>query len=383
MESMKLVEPILELPLGTIVLMLLLLVCGAMLLVFLLTRRRYKASAKDRIAHSPWLEALLEGLPQAVLIVGPDGDPMTWNTRMARLLTLDYLEQDKALPFTTLVERVLETGITETIELTIPDYPGRHLRVTASRLEERRSLFGVLLTAFDPAETTGRIEFYCNLVSAMSHELQTPLTAVLGHTEILRDYSPREQALRQRSLDYIARETQRLARLVEDLLTLSRLGLTPLQRRPTNLRAVAEEAIVALFQSAEQRGVQLSLQSPMSLSRVLGDRDRIQQVFLNLLDNAIKYSKTGGKVIVNLTPEEDKVRVGVWDDGVGIGTEDLPYILDPFYRGENAHSVSGTGLGLTIVRTILEQHDADLEVQSTPEHGTTFGFCLPVPDAQA
>ena len=130
-------------------------------------------------------------------------------------------------------------------------------------------------------------------------------------------------------------QAERLARLVEDLLTLSRLDLTPLHRRPVNLRSVAEEAISALFQAADSGGVRLVLQSPPSLPRVLGDRDRLQQVFLNLIDNAIKYSHPDGEVVVRLAAESDSVQAQVRDDGVGIVPEDLPHIFEPLYRSED------------------------------------------------
>jgi hypothetical protein len=122
-----------------------------------------------------------------------------------------------------------------------------------------------------------------------------------GPRQILGSCQPeRDEALWRRSRDFIASEAERLARLVEDLLRLSRLDLMPLQWLPVNLRAVAEEAVSALIQAAEARGVQLALQSPPSLPRILGDRDRLYQVFVNLLDNAIKYSSAGGNLICHL-----------------------------------------------------------------------------------
>ena len=229
----------------------------------------------------------------------------------------------------------------------------------------------------DTRESRGA-ESYRRLVSAVSHELRTPLTAILGMRDILGSCDPRQdEALWRRSRDFIAGEAQRLARLVEDLLTLSRLDLTPLRRAPVNVRAIVEEAISSLFQAAEARRVRLALQSPPSLSRVMGDRDRLHQAFLNLIDNAVKYSPDDSQVTVSLTPEEQAVQVEVRDSGRGIQPQDLPYIFEPLYRSEGARDVPGTGLGLTIVRTILEQHGSTIEVQSVPGQGTVFRFRLP------
>ena len=123
--------------------------------------------------------------------------------------------------------------------------------------------------------------------------------------------------------------------------------------------------------------MRLALQSSPNLPRVLGDRDRLHQVFLNLLDNAVKYSSPGGEAIVRLTPEEGSLQVEVQDDGVGIAPEDLPYVFEPFYRSGGVRDMPGTGLGLTIVRTILHQHGATIDVQSVPGQGTCFCFHLP------
>jgi len=125
--------------------------------------------------------------------------------------------------------------------------------------------------------------------------------------------------------------------------------------------------------------VTLLLQAPPGLPRVLADPDRLQQVFINLLDNAIKYSSGGATAAIRLYHEGNVVRVEVTDTGPGIATDDLPHIFEPMFRGSSAAiRVSlGTGLGLTIVKTILEQHGATISVQSAPSEGTTFSFRLP------
>ena len=110
-----------------------------------------------------------------------------------------------------------------------------------------------------------------------------------------------------------------------------------------------------------------------------GDADRLRQVFVNLLDNGVKYTPSGGQVTVRLTSDEEGVPVAVSDTGMGISQADLPHIFDPLFRSEQAsRAATGTGLGLTIVRTILAQHGAEIRVQSEPERGTTFSFDLPI-----
>ena len=368
-------EPVVSLPISVVGVGLLLVVATIVLVALLLKRRRSSSlSYGSGISDAPWLAPLLDSLPQAALVADPDGHPIAWNAMAAHLLSLDIRARALPLSLASMVARVLDSKTTETIEIAVPN---RQLRATASPLRAIGHSFGAMVLIQDPSEFVQSAESYRRLISAVSHELRTPLTAILGHANILSNCRPeREQALWRRSRDFIARETERLARLVEDLLTLSRLDLTPLQRQPTNLRAVAEEAISTLFQAAESHGVRLSLQSPPNLPRILGDRDRLQQVFLNLIDNAIKYSSVGGEAVVRLDPEGDRVRVKVCDDGVGIAAEDLPHIFEPLYRSREVRDTPGTGLGLTIVHTILEQHGSTIDVKSAPNRGTVFHFCL-------
>jgi signal transduction histidine kinase len=370
-------EPIYSLPIGAAAGGLLLIVGAMVLLGLLLARRSQGRETVPDVKAVPWLASLLDGLPQAALVVDALGQTVAWNTAAARTLAL--ADQARSLPMSLagLVARVLDAGSAETTEITAPGAPDRRLRATASPLRAMDFPSGALVLLQDPTGADRSTESYRRLISAMAHELRTPLTAILGHADILDSCKLEEdEALWRRSRDFIASEAERLARLVEDLLTLSRLDLTPLQRRPVNLRVVAEEAISGLFQAAETRGVRLALQSPPDLPRVLGDRDRLQQVFLNLLDNAVKYS-SGSEAVVCLSPESSFIQTEVRDDGVGIAPEDLPHIFEPLYRSEDVRDISGTGLGLTIVRTILAQHGTTIDVQSAPHQGTAFRFRLP------
>jgi len=197
--------------------------------------------------------------------------------------------------------------------------------------------------------------------------------------DILGSCNIEEEALWRRSQRFISGEVERLARLVDDLLTFSRLETSPSQMRPVKVRAIAEEAISALWEAAERAQVTLLLQAPPGLPRVLADPDRLQQVFINLLDNAIKYSSGGATATIRLYHEGNVVPVEVADTGPGIATDDLPHIFEPMFRGSTAaiRASLGTGLGLTIVKTILEQHGTTISVESALGEGTTFTFRLP------
>lgn len=215
-------------------------------------------------------------------------------------------------------------------------------------------------------------------LSTLSHELRTPLTAILAHVEVMR--SPElPDAVYQNSLKLIHRETNRISRLVQNLLELSRLEAAgELLRRPVNLLLLVEEAIADVILDAEARDIPLSLQSDSGLTEVLADRDALKQVLLNLLDNGIKYSRQGDRIDVTLAKHEGGVEIAIKDTGPGIPAEQLPHLGEKLYRGRT--DVEGSGLGLAIVDEILRRHQSRLEVES--EHGgestgTTAWFVLP------
>jgi two-component system sensor histidine kinase ResE len=198
----------------------------------------------------------------------------------------------------------------------------------------------------------------------------------MGHVEILNSSGIEEETLWRRSLGFVAGETDRLARLVEDLLSLSRLDRVPMHLQPINLRVAAEEAVSELFDFAEKNNASLILQAAADLPRALADPERIRQVFLNLIDNAIKHA-SNHPVTIRLTPTGEAVSVEVNNRGTPIAEEDLPHLFEPFWRGKQTNA-KGTGLGLAIVRAILEQHHSSIGVKSNAEHGTTFYFSLPI-----
>jgi two-component system phosphate regulon sensor histidine kinase PhoR len=326
----------------------------------------------------PWLPALLEPLPCGALLADAQGRVTLANGQARRLL--EEIGRSVKLPpaVQALVRRVAASGMGEGLEAHAPPGTDHRLWIEATALGGSGGV--LVLVEERPGEGGGvAAEVYRRLMHTIAHELRTPLTAIIGHADILASCSIEEEPLWRRSQRFIASEVERLARLVEDLLTLSRLDLSASALVPVNLRAVVEEAISATWQLAEEKGVTLALQATGDLPRVRGDADRLRQVFVNLLDNGVKYTPSGGRVTVRLTPGQDSVLVEVSDTGMGVPAADLPHIFDPLFRGEQAdRAATGTGLGLTIVRTILAQHEAEIRVQSESERGTTFSFDLQI-----
>jgi len=218
------------------------------------------------------------------------------------------------------------------------------------------------------------------LFSALSHELRTPIGTILTHLEILLLPDISEE-IRQQSLHLLQMETRRMARLINQMLELGRLETSAeIERRPVDLLALVEQAIAQSAPQAEGRDIALSLQAQTPLPLVVGQEDRLLQVFLNLLDNGIKYSRPGDRVIVSLGRVEEGVECVVCDTGPGIPAEHLPHVSRRFYRAV-PRKIEGSGLGLALVEEILRRHQSRLEIESRAvgeETGTRVYFVLPV-----
>jgi signal transduction histidine kinase len=224
---------------------------------------------------------------------------------------------------------------------------------------------------------------YRNFVCNLSHEVANPLQSIQTNLDNMAACQLDETHRWRQYQATIAAEVRRMSSLTENLRLLAHLETpdVPLNQEPVNLKGVVEEVIMSMHDAAEAQGVRLLYVGPERPPRVLGDRDRLVQVFRNLVDNGIKYSRAeGGAVIVGLQEEREAVQVRVSDEGVGIAPDDLPHIFDTAYRVPDARSFrrQGSGLGLAIVKRIVEQHGGQIRVQSRPGEGTTFDFSLPV-----
>ena len=227
---------------------------------------------------------------------------------------------------------------------------------------------------------TVRTEFVANV----SHELRTPLAAMRLNAETLLDGAIHDPEAAERFLGTIVREVDRLVRLSEDLLLLSRAELSLPEIVRFDLADLLRDVEERLRPYAEKRGIALHLRAEGEL-RVEGDRGELDQVFFNLLDNAIKYTPAGGTVEVAAENEPGMVRTTIADTGIGMLSEDVPRIFERFWRADRARTfpsegggaTGGTGLGLSIVKHIVESHGGNVSVQSELGQGSRFTVALP------
>jgi len=237
---------------------------------------------------------------------------------------------------------------------------------------------GQLIDAFN--STLARLERLFNaqqrFLADVSHELRTPLTVIKGNADLIRKMGPDSE-----SLDSISEEVDRLKRMVGDLLLLANAesGKLTITLRLVELDAVLTEVFQQMRILAADR-VQLKL-TEIDQAQVNGDRDRLKQVFINLISNAIQYTPQGGAVSVCLRLEPEQVRVNITDTGPGIPAPDLDHIFDRFYRGEKSRTRAkggGYGLGLSIANWIVDKHGGKIEVESVEGQGSTFSVLLPL-----
>ncbi len=214
-------------------------------------------------------------------------------------------------------------------------------------------------------------------ISSVSHELRTPLTAIKGWTETLQNELG-DRELTARGLEVIGKEARRLTGIVEELLDFSRMesGHMALRRERVDLQAELEEAVFLLRDKARRSGVALEYIQRQDLPPTRGDAARIKQVFVNLLDNAVKYSRSGDRVRVESAVMADGIQVVVSDTGVGIPPEKLPLITQKFYQAQPGEP--GAGIGLALADEILRLHGGRMEIDSEPGVGTTVTVWLPV-----
>jgi two-component system phosphate regulon sensor histidine kinase PhoR len=219
-----------------------------------------------------------------------------------------------------------------------------------------------------------------DLFSDLAHELRTPIATILTHLQVLR-LPALSNEVRQQSLDLMQVEANRMSRMSNALLELSRLQVTgQIERRPVDLLLLVQQIVAQMRPQAEEQGIDLAFESDAPLELVIGDAGRLKQVFLNLLENALKYVRPGDHVAVSLRQGQNVICCTVLDDGPGIPAQHLPHITKRFYRGVPEGS-GGSGLGLALVKEILEHHQSDLVIESEDQGdqtGTCVRFELPI-----
>ena len=227
-----------------------------------------------------------------------------------------------------------------------------------------------------------RKEFVANV----SHELRTPITSIRTYAETLTDGGDMPRETEQEFLLVIMNESDRMTKIVQDLLELSRFdsGTGNFTFEEFSPERSVRDVYKAIAPLAQKHGHIVDLEIQWGVPNITGDRSRIEQVLMNILTNAIKYTPDGGKIEIMLSTENDRVKITVSDTGIGIPAEDLPRVFDRFYRVDKARSRAsgGTGLGLSIAHEIIERHGGEMKIDSEVNVGTSVAVYLPIVHAE-
>ena len=338
------------------------------------------------------LESVFSGMAEGIMVLGYDARIETVNRRMeemigrggADLTGRTLLEAIRSAPLHNALERYLETGEPVFQEIDLADQTSaRIMQVTISGLKEPQEGRGKAILVFHDVTRQKRLErIRTDFAANVTHEIRTPLTAIIGFVETLLQgaLDHREKAVA--FLNTIRQNAERLSRLVDDLLTLSaiELGEAKLSFEAVDVARALDQAMAVIAPKACEKGVTIVSDVADALPPLRADRDRLAQILLNVLDNAVKFSLTGGKVVVTAVAEQGWVAVRIADSGVGIPREAIPRLGERFYRADKARSrdPGGTGLGLSIVKHLLQAHGGGMAIDSVPGRGTTVSLRFPV-----
>lgn len=332
------------------------------------------------------IEAILTYMADGVIAMNTAGEIIHINPAAARMLNIDRGATGR--------------HFNEVLEAHFPDFrligaPGENeeqqidIKLSGSVLKahiahfknEKGETAGVVVVIRDVTEQERLDNMRKEFVANVSHELRTPLTTIKSYVETLLSGAMSDKEVAEKFLQVVNNESDRMVRLVSDLLQLSRLDYqqTRWDKKPLDLGCVVEEVVSKLDVSLKQKSMTVKLNIPEGLPRVLGDKDRLEQVVLNIVGNAVKYTPEHGHIRVGLEQSGESLVLSVQDDGIGIPEEDLPRIFERFYRVDKARSreLGGTGLGLAIAKQIIEAHDGSIEIESEYGKGTLVRVVLP------
>jgi two-component system, OmpR family, phosphate regulon sensor histidine kinase PhoR len=333
--------------------------------------------------------ALLDALSEPAIILDRNLKIKTSNPSARALLgqlvpeeSIDiYLRQPIAIEA---VRESLQTNqlVERDVPLSIPIESYFVLR--SNPLPNRKNVPGdsIILTLHDVTKLRLADRMRADFVANASHELRTPLATLIGFVETLQGPAANDRSVRNKFLDIMSREAARMARLIDDLLSLSRIEMDKHLRPQTQLDVIAiiREVSSALAMQLDADSRFINWQLPDTLPPVIGERDQIIQVFHNLVSNALKYGRKGTAISLEASLEGSHLRLAVEDFGDGIPFEHIPRLTERFYRVDTARSrdLGGTGLGLAIVKHIVERHRGELNITSVLGKGTRVAFTLPI-----
>jgi two-component system phosphate regulon sensor histidine kinase PhoR len=332
------------------------------------------------------LSAILFNMTDGVILVNAQGFVTMINPSAQRLFQTNF-QADKD---NTLIEVVRQHQIVDLWQLTLKSGKTQNTTIQTSMEKDNVQVIGSLLGPILPGEVlllfqdltmlrkleTVRKDFISNI----SHELRTPLASLKALTETLQNGAINDPKVSNHFLSQMDEEIDNLTQIVTEILELSKIesGKVPLSKKLCTVNDLVTRPVERMRMQAERAGIMLDAVFAEGLPKIDVDIVRIQQVFVNLIHNAIKFTSPGGTIKVSAFLKDQSIHFSIADNGIGIPPSDLKRIFERFYKTDPSRSSSGTGLGLSISKHIVEAHDGTLWVESTMGFGSTFTFCIPI-----
>jgi len=359
---------------------------------------RIREKIGEIVTEKEKLDSILRCMIEGLLVIDTKGRLVLSNRQARTLFDLpptrdirgaSFMEVSRHPEMKQLMEEVLANDLTSgTFSKEIFLDEKRWLRINAVSLRNgQEQLIGYVLVFHDITELKRLEAIRTDFVANVSHELRTPLTAIRGYVETLLRTPPSNPKDSEHFLEIVERHADRLTRLTDDLLTLSDLesGRVQLSVEPLEAKYLIQRVLEVFQDRAAKKGVELADFVAAGLARIFGDSDRLQQLLINLVDNALKNTPAGGRVEIHASGwtqsngSEPRVQLTVVDTGPGIAEKDLPRLTERFYRVDKTRSreLGGTGLGLAIVKHIVQAHRGELKIESQLNRGTTVRVFLP------
>ena len=340
-------------------------------------------TAKAEVEHTR-LAAVLERMTDGVLIADADGRVQFSNPAAGRLFeTTEPAGRTVAevLRHYQLVEAWRRCQLEREIQSESVELPRRHLFLQLVAIPDQDT-GGTLLVVQDLTRVRRLETVRRDFVSNLSHELRTPLASLKALTETLREGALEDPKVAKHFLESIETEVDAMTQMAGELLELTRIesGQLPLEFKPVPANGLLVSAAERMRAQAQRAGLILRLGASQDKTEVRADASRLEQVLVNLIHNAVKFTNPGGEVVLSAFREEEFVCLSVKDTGVGIPAEDLERIFERFYKADHSRSSGGTGLGLSIARHIVEAHGGKIWAESVEGRGSTFHFTIPIAD---
>lgn len=333
--------------------------------------------------------AILPSMVEGVMVIDEKGNILLVNPSLKRQFLIDSATETKTpievirnLQVQEMVDRILKEKqglIGQEIIVNQPEE--KVFKINGVPIIRDNELKGVVLVFHDITELKRLERIRQDFVANVSHELRTPVSSIKGYSETLLDGALEDKDSAREFINIIYQASNRLSNLIDDLLDLTKIesGKMKMTFAPLEIKPILDKCLGVLEKVIKGKNLNVTIDVPDNIPRVMADDKRLAQVFLNLLDNAVKYNSEGGEIKIEAYPSDRFVQVDISDTGIGIPEKDLPRLFERFYRVDKPRSreLGGTGLGLSIVKHIIIAHNGQVWISSQLGEGSTFSFTIP------